>query len=97
MTKQKSKGSKTDVIKLLTADHKKVKKLFKGFEELKDEKKSSKKAAIIKQICLELTIHSKAEEAIFYPAARKAIKDDDLMKPMWNMPGLKSLSLNSEG
>lgn len=84
MTKQKSekpngKSSKTDVIKLLTEDHKKVKKLFKRFEDLKDEKSSSKKAEIVKQICLELTIHSKAEEDIFYPAARKAIKDDDLM------------------
>lgn len=36
MTKRKPKNSKTDVIKLLTADHKKVKKLFKGFEEIKE-------------------------------------------------------------
>ena len=85
MTKQKSekhddKSSKIDVIKLLTADHKKVKKLFKKFDDLKDKKNSAeKKAEVVKQICVELTIHAQAEEGIFYPAARKAINDDELI------------------
>lgn len=85
MTQQKSKksngqNSKTDVIELLTADHQKVKKLFKEFKGLKDEKNNgAKKAKIVKQICRELTIHAKAEEEIFYPAAREAINDEDLM------------------
>ncbi|MEP6605332.1 MAG: hemerythrin domain-containing protein [Nitrosospira sp.] len=74
------KNSKADVIELLKADHKKVKKLFKQFEDLKEKKNSnSKKTEIVKQICLELTLHAQAEEAILYPAARKAIKDEDLM------------------
>lgn len=34
---------------------------------------------VVRQICLELTIHIQAEEEIFYPAVRAAIKDDDLM------------------
>ena len=31
------------------------------------------------QICEELTIHTTIEEEIFYPAARAAINDDDIM------------------
>ena len=37
------------------------------------------KAEVVRQICMELTIHTQAEEEIFYPAVRAAIKDDDLM------------------
>lgn len=85
MTQAKSQkpvkqGSATDVINLLKADHKKVKDLFTEFEGLKGKKNSgAKKEEIVKQICQELTIHALAEEAIVYPAAREAIKDEELM------------------
>lgn len=68
-----------DAIELLTADHKKVLKLFKDYEKLKDGGRNSQKSDLVTTICLEITIHSMLEEEIFYPAARKAIKDDDLM------------------
>ena len=69
-----------DAITLLTDDHKKVKKLFKDFEKLKEEEGSAKeKAALVKEICTELSVHAKVEEEIFYPAVREAIDDDDLM------------------
>jgi hemerythrin superfamily protein len=72
--------SGADVLKLLKADHARVKKLFKDFEELKEKKNSSeKKGEIVQQICAELTLHAEAEEAVFYPAAREAIDDEDLM------------------
>jgi hemerythrin superfamily protein len=69
-----------DAITLLTKDHKKVKKLFADFAKLaKGEGNDEAKAEVVRQICMELTVHAQAEEEIFYPAVRAAIKDDDLM------------------
>jgi hemerythrin superfamily protein len=68
-----------DAIAMLTADHKKVKKLFADFDELKDGGSDEDKASIVDQICNELKIHTELEEEIFYPAVRKAIDDGDLM------------------
>lgn len=74
-------GSKSqkDAIKLLTEDHAKVKKLFKEYEKLTKKEDQDGKEELAQQICGELTIHAQLEEEIFYPAARKAIKDDDLL------------------
>lgn len=79
--KQQAKAhSRIDAVTLLTADHKKVKKLFKDFEKLKDGEGSTKeKSAIVQEICTELTVHTTVEEEIFYPAVRESIGDDDLM------------------
>ena len=68
-----------DAIAMLTADHKKVKKLFADFDKLKDVGNDEDKASIVDQICNELKIHTELEEEIFYPAVRKAIDDGDLM------------------
>src|ERR1700723_3760590 len=68
-----------DAIAMLTADQKKVKKLFANFDKLKDAGSDEDKASIVDQICNELKIHTELEEKIFYPAVRKAIDDPDLM------------------
>jgi hemerythrin superfamily protein len=68
-----------DAIAMLMADHKKVKRLFSEFARLKEEGSPEDKAAIVEQVCTELKIHAALEEEIFYPAARKAINDGDLM------------------
>lgn len=69
-----------DAIAALTADHRKVKELFKQFEKSKDrEGAQEQKADLVKQICTELTIHAEIEEEIFYPAVREEIEDEDLM------------------
>ena len=68
-----------DAIAMLTADHKKVKRLFSDFNKLKDAGSDEDKASIVDQICNELKIHTELEEEIFYPAVRKAIDDGDLM------------------
>jgi hemerythrin superfamily protein len=68
-----------DAIAMLTADHKKVKKLFSDFEKLKEEGGEEDKASLVEQICNELKIHTELEEEIFYPAVRKAIDDSPLM------------------
>lgn len=68
-----------DAIAMLTADHKKVKKLFSDFDKLKEKGGDDDKSAIVEQICNELKVHTELEEEIFYPAVRKAIDDGDLM------------------
>jgi hemerythrin superfamily protein len=77
--KTTTRRSKNDAIKLLTADHAKVKKMFKEFEKLSKKDDEEGKQELAAQICEELTIHAQLEEEIFYPAAREAIEDDELM------------------
>jgi hemerythrin-like domain-containing protein len=76
--KTTTRRSKTNALKLLTDDHNKVKKMFKEFEKL-HKKGEEGKEELAQQICKELTIHTQLEEELFYPAAREAIDDDDLM------------------
>lgn len=68
-----------DAIALLKEDHKRVKKLFKDFDKLKEKGGEEEKQALVQVICMELTVHTQIEEEIFYPAVRKAIDDKDLM------------------
>lgn len=70
-----------DACDLLDADHKAVKKMFSDFEELTEAKGNTreKKRALAEKICNELMVHTQIEEEIFYPAIRKAVKDDLMM------------------
>jgi hemerythrin superfamily protein len=71
-----------DACDLLDADHKKVQKMFKEYEELTESRARSaaqKKMDLARQICMELTVHAQIEEEIFYPACREAIKDTDIL------------------
>jgi hemerythrin superfamily protein len=77
--KSSSTTANQDAFALLTADHKRVKSLFKEFESLKDAGDDDRKAALVKTICNELTVHAQVEEEIFYPAVREAIEDEALM------------------
>jgi len=65
-----------DAIALLKEDHRKVEKLFKDFEGAKGE---ARKEKLARQICMELTVHTKIEEEIFYPACEGKV-DEDLLK-----------------
>ena len=65
-----------DAIALLKEDHRAVEALFKEFEEAKGE---GRKEKLARRICLELSVHAKIEEEIFYPACEGKI-DDDLLK-----------------
>ena len=77
--KTAARRTKNDAIKLLTADHAKVKKMFKEFEKLSKKDDEEGKQELARQICQELTVHAQLEEEIFYPAAREAIEDEELM------------------
>lgn len=69
-----------DAIELLTEDHKEVKKLFKAYDKLmKDEAQASEKQTLANQICMMLTVHTTVEEELFYPAAREALSEQDLL------------------
>lgn len=69
-----------DAIAILTEDHRKVKKMFLDFEKLtKSDDKDEQKGSLVEKICEELTVHTRIEEEIFYPAVRSAIDDDDLL------------------
>ena len=65
-----------DAIALLKADHRMVEKLFEDFDKAKAD---GRKKALAERICLELTVHTKIEEEIFYPACEGKV-DDDLLK-----------------
>lgn len=62
-----------DAVALLKADHRKVEGLFEKFHATNG---SERKKALAEQICAELTIHTKIEEDIFYPACKGKIDDD---------------------
>ncbi len=66
-------------IALLTADHSKVKKMFKQFEKLHEAGSGDEARGLAQKICDELTIHATVEEEIFYPPVRAAINDSDMM------------------
>jgi DUF438 domain-containing protein len=79
MAKKPTARNGTDAIAMLKADHDKVKKLFKKFEELHEDEANDEAEQVATQICNELTVHTKIEEEIFYPALREAIDDEDLL------------------
>ncbi len=73
-------AAKTDATLLLTRDHSEVRRLFKQYEKLADaQAQASDRQALAEEICMKLTIHATAEEEIFYPAARAAAVESDLL------------------
>lgn len=79
-TRSTSHAGEHDAISILSEDHKNVQALFKQFEKLHGQKNSEdKKKELVQQICVELTIHTKTEEELFYPAMRDAIQDMDML------------------
>jgi hypothetical protein len=64
-----------DAVTLLKADHKQVKEWFSQFES---SRSAAKKKALATNICTALTVHTKIEEEIFYPAFLAATKDKDM-------------------
>lgn len=70
-----------DACDFLDADHKAVKKLFSEYGELAEARGASKekKRGLAEQICQALLVHTQLEDEIFYPAVRKAIKEELMM------------------
>ena len=67
----------TSAIEILKRDHDEVETMFRQYEESKDGARNAEKAELVAQICDALTVHARVEEQIFYPAARRALKEED--------------------
>jgi hemerythrin superfamily protein len=79
-TTASTRSSGQDAIALLKADHREVKQLFEEYKDLVDaEGGDEEKQALAEKICALLTVHTTIEEEIFYPAARDALEEQDLL------------------
>ena len=73
-------AAKKDATVLLHRDHAEVHRLFKQYEKLaKAEANAGERKELADKICLLVTVHAQIEEEIFYPAAREANVEEDLM------------------
>jgi hemerythrin superfamily protein len=75
---RKKEQQQVNAFDLLEQDHREVEEWFDEFDELKDSDED-RKGELAEQICLALKVHAQIEEEIFYPRAREATKDDDLL------------------
>ena len=72
--------SSPDILALLAADHAEVRAAFDAFDDMgEDEDQSPEREALAERICRMLAVHATIEEEFFYPAARKAGVDPDLL------------------
>src|SRR5690606_32390941 len=80
-SKSTKKASSQDALHILMEDHKKVRDMFDEFVKMhkKGNVDEEEKQLLVETACAELTIHAQVEEEIFYPAARDAIDDMDLL------------------
>jgi hemerythrin-like domain-containing protein len=62
---------------LLEQDHQQVEEWLDEYDELEGDER--RKGELAKEICVALTVHAQIEEEIFYPAARDATGDNDLI------------------
>ncbi len=78
------KSSPKDAIDLLVADHLAAAKCFKQYDTLmKKSAPADQRKALADKVCAMLTVHTQIEEEIFYPAAREAGLDEDMMNEAW--------------
>jgi hemerythrin superfamily protein len=73
---QGARASSPNAIELLKQDHREVEGYFEEYEDLADE---DAKAELAEKICTALRMHMQIEEEIFYPQARDATGDEDLL------------------
>ena len=75
---RKKEQQQVNAFDLLEHDHREVEEWFDEFDELKDSEED-RKSELTEKICLALKVHAQIEEEIFYPRAREATKNDDLI------------------
>jgi hemerythrin superfamily protein len=71
----------TDAIVVLKDDHKKIKKLFREFQDA-GEDATKLKGDLVTRIIEELTVHTYLENEVMYPEVRKLLPDleDDVLE-----------------
>jgi hemerythrin superfamily protein len=72
----KTQAASPTAFELLEQDHREVEEWFDEYDELKED---NRKGDLAEKICLALKVHAQIEEEIFYPEAREATKDNDLI------------------
>jgi hemerythrin superfamily protein len=75
--KKESQAAAPNAIDLLEQDHRQVEEWFDEYDEVKGD--DDRKSELAEKICTALKVHTQIEEEIFYPQARKATKDNDLL------------------
>lgn len=79
-SRKKSSSAPLDAIELLMEDHEVVKKLFKQYNALCEEgAEDDERQALAMKICAMLMVHTSIEEEIFYPMAREALEEQNLL------------------
>jgi len=68
-----------DAVAILTADHESIRKRFRQFRSLYLRDATADAEKVARQICRQWTIHTTIEEEIFYPEARAAIANAELV------------------
>jgi len=77
-----------DAVALLKEDHRAVADLFAKFEKAGGD---GRKRDLATEICLELSVHAKIEEEIFYPACEGKVEEDLLKEAYVEHDGAKVL------
>src|ERR1700737_871983 len=75
--KKETQAASPSAVDLLEQDHREVEEWFDEYDELKED--DARKAELAQKICLALKVHAQIEEEVFYPQAREATKDNDLI------------------
>jgi hemerythrin superfamily protein len=79
MAKRRKTSTRTprnaDAVAILRADHRQVEEWFAQFSK---SRTNSRKQQLASQICAALSIHTRIEEEIFYPAFLAATADKDM-------------------
>ena len=71
---------KMNALQVLMEDHAYVKKAYRQFQKLDPQDDLEELESLVKNVCAALKVHARIEEEIFYPAARRALKDKDLLE-----------------
>jgi hypothetical protein len=80
MTRVDASMSPQDPVALLLAHHAEMKALFEQYEGLvKQGADGEQKRALAETICWTLTVHTTAEEEVFYPAAGNTVDEQRLL------------------
>jgi hypothetical protein len=74
-TAKKTVARGNDAVAVLKRDHREVERLFKLYEKAKED--DAQKQEIFQQIALELKVHTRIEEEIFYPESRPFVEEQD--------------------
>ena len=80
MANRGNSRAKNEILEMLKEDHQRVKKAFKTAEKLHQQEEHEELQALVEQTCAEIQVHAQLEEELFYPAAREAVKEEDLIE-----------------